>query len=66
MPSVKSNISVTIKVGENSVTIGGVLLPDGRYAIKRGRSWAEKMPRCSITKIFELSRKLAVKYARKA
>jgi hypothetical protein len=64
MPSCKSDITVTIKVGEKSFTIGGVLLPDGRYAIKRGRSWAEKMPRCSLTEIFELSRKLAVKYAK--
>ncbi|MFA6904479.1 MAG: hypothetical protein WC236_15495 [Gallionellaceae bacterium] len=42
MPSCKSDITVTVKVGDESFTIGGVLLPDGRYAIKRGRSWAVK------------------------
>jgi len=60
MPSCKSDISITIKAGEKSFSIGGVKLPDGRYAIKRGRSWSKKIPTASITEIFTEARKWAV------
>jgi hypothetical protein len=63
MPSCKSDITITIKAGEKSFTIGGVLLPDGSYAIKRGRSWSEKTPRATLTAIFTSARKWAVKHA---
>lgn len=43
---------------------GGVLLPDGRYAIKRGRSWAKKTPRASLTEIFTAARKWAAQVRR--
>jgi hypothetical protein len=65
MPSCKSDITIIIKAGEKSFAIGGVLLPDGSYAIKRGRSWAKKITRCTLTNIFEVSRKWAVENARK-
>lgn len=61
MPACKSDITITIRAGEKSFTIGGVLLPDGRYAIKRGRSWAKKTPRASLTQIFTEARKWAVR-----
>ncbi|MEK6849144.1 MAG: hypothetical protein AABY01_01090 [Nanoarchaeota archaeon] len=58
MPSCKSDITITIRAGEHFFTIGGVLLPDGSYAIKRGRSWAKKTPRASLTQIFTEARKM--------
>ncbi len=61
MPACKSDITITIKAGEKSFSIGGVRLPDGRYAIKRGRSWARKTPRASLSQIFETARKWAVR-----
>lgn len=61
MPACKSNITITVRAGEKSFTIGGVLLPDGRYAIKRGRSWAKKTPCASLTQIFTEARKWAVR-----
>jgi len=53
---------ITIKAGEKSFQIGGVLLPDGRYAIKRGRSWSRKTSSASISEIFTLARKWAVSH----
>lgn len=60
MPSCKSDITITIKAGEKTFSIGGVRLPDGRYAIKRGRSWSRKTPSASLTEIFTAARKWAV------
>ena len=61
MPAIKSDIYISIRVGEKSFAIGGVLLPDGRYKIKRGRSWSEKTPSASLSQIFETARKWAVR-----
>jgi len=61
MPAIKSDIYITIRAGEKSFSIGGVLLPDGRYTIKRGRSWAKKTPRASLSQIFTEARKWAVR-----
>jgi len=44
---------------EKTFSIGGVLLPDGRYAIKRGRSWSTKTPTATLTEIFIAARKWA-------
>ena len=33
MPSLKSDINVTVRVGDKTLSIGAVLLPNGRYAI---------------------------------
>jgi len=48
---------ITIRAGEKSFRIGGVLLPDGSYAIKRGRSWSKKTPCASLSQIFTEARK---------
>ena len=61
MPALKSDIYVTVKSGDKSFSIGGVLLPDGRYAIKRGRSWAKKITTATLSEIFTETRKWAVK-----
>jgi hypothetical protein len=60
MPSFKPDLRITVQIGEASFSIGGLLLPDGRYLIKRGRVISKKMPRASLTKIFEVARKWAV------
>lgn len=61
MPSFKPDLRVTVQMGDKSFSIGGLLLPDGRYLVKRGRLISKKMPRASLTKIFEVARKWAVK-----
>jgi hypothetical protein len=61
MPAIKSDINIIIRAGEKSFSIGGVLLPNGRYAIKRGRSWSKKKPTASLTEIFTEARKWAVR-----
>lgn len=61
MPALKSDITIIIKSGEKSFSIGGVLLPDGRYAIKRGRSWARKIKTATLSEIFAEARKWAVR-----
>ncbi len=60
MPSLKSDIYITITTGGKSFRIGGVRLPNKRYAIKRGRSWAKKMPMGTLSEIFTEARKWAV------
>jgi hypothetical protein len=61
MPSFKPDLKITVQMGEASFSIGGLLLPDGCYLVKRGRVISRKMPRASLTRIFELARKWAVK-----
>lgn len=60
MPSLKSDINVTVRVGRKTLSIGGVLLPDKRYKIKRGRSWAKKIETATLSQIFTEARKWAV------
>lgn len=61
MPSFKPDLKITVQIGEKSFSIGGLLLPDGRYLIKRGRLISKKTPRASLTEIFTTARKWAVK-----
>ena len=60
MPASKSDINISIRVGDKLFSIGGVLLPDGKYLIKRGRSYALKIPQATLTEIFIEARKWAV------
>lgn len=61
MPALKSDITITIKTGDKSFSIGGVLLPNGRYAIKRGRSWSKKIKTATLSEIFTEARKWVVR-----
>lgn len=61
MPALKCDFYMTIRVGEESFSIGGVKLPDGKFAIKRGRSWSKKIGTATLSQIFAESRKWAVK-----
>ena len=60
MPSLKSDIHITIRVREKQFSIGGVRLVGKRYAIKRGRSWSAKRPMASLSEIFAEARRWAV------
>lgn len=61
MPSFKPDLKITVQRGEKSFSIGGLLLPDGRYLIKRGRLISAKTPRASLSEIFTAARKWAVR-----
>lgn len=63
MPSLKSDIYITVKSGGKSFSIGAVKLPNGRYAIKRGRSWSTKIKSATLTDVFTQARKWAVENA---
>lgn len=61
MASPKSDIFITVSAGGESFSIGGVRLPDGKYAIKRGRSWSKRVPVATLSTVFAEARKWAVK-----
>ena len=63
MPSLKSDITIAVKVGDKSFSLNCVKLPDRTYLVKRGRSVSTKMPRATLSEIFETARKYAVKHA---
>jgi len=62
MPSMKSDVSIKIRAGNRTFTISGVKMLDGRYKIKRGRSWSEKLLYASASQIFAEARKWVVKH----
>jgi hypothetical protein len=64
MPSLKSDIYITITADGKTFRIGGVRLPNNRYAIKRGRSWAQKKPTATLSEIFSAARKWAVEQSK--
>ena len=59
MPSLKSDITIAIKVGSKSFSLNCVRLPDRSYLVKRGRSVSAKMPRATLSTIFTEARKWA-------
>lgn len=63
MPSVKSDITIAVKAGSKSFSLNCVKLPDRSYLVKRGRSVSVKMPRATLSEIFEAARKFAVRNA---
>ncbi len=64
MPAFKSDIYITITTGGKSFRIGGVRLSNKRYALKRGRSWAKKIPQATLSEIFIAARKWAVEQSK--
>ena len=62
MPSLKSDITIIIKAGAESFSIGGVRMINNKFLIKRGRSRSEKTPTATLTEIFTAARKWAVKH----
>ena len=62
MPAYKTDITIAIKIGDESFSIHGMKMIDGTFKLKRGRSWSEKMPYATLSQIFDLSRKWAVNH----
>jgi len=61
MPSFKSDIKIRIESGDRSFTLNCSRGLFGKYRIKLGRTRSEKMPLATLTEIFDLARKWAVK-----
>lgn len=61
MPALKSDITVAVKVGNKTFSLNCVKLPDRSFLVKRGRSVSVKMPRATLSEIFEAARKFAVR-----
>lgn len=61
MPALKSDLKITIEMNKRRFSLNCVRGPWGRYHIKRGRSWSRKTPDATLTEIFEMCRKWAVK-----
>lgn len=61
MPAVKSDITIAVKVGSKTFSLNCVKLPDRSFLVKRGRSVSVKMPRATLSEIFEAARKFAVR-----
>jgi len=60
MPQVKADLTISIRVGEKSFTLNCIQLPDRSFVVKRGRKVSDKMPRATLSEIFDTSRKWAV------
>ena len=60
MPQLKADLTISIRIGEKSFTLNCIRLPDQSFIIKRGRHVSEKMPRATLSQIFDASRKWAV------
>lgn len=63
MPQVKADLKITIEAGGKSFTLNCLKLPDHSFVVKRGRKVSERIPRATISEIFDVSRKWAVSHA---
>lgn len=61
----KPDLKITIEAGDKRFTIGVCRMLDGTYLVKRGRHKSEKMPYATLTEIFTVARKFAVRNATK-
>ena len=60
MPQLKADLRISIIIGEKSFTLNCIRLPDHSFIVKRGRKVSAKMPRATLSEIFDTSRKWAV------
>ena len=60
MPQLKADLKIHIEVGEKSFTLNCIRLPDHSFIVKRNRKVSTKMPRATLSEIFDTSRKWAV------
>lgn len=63
MPQVKADLKITIEAGGKSFRLNCLKLPDHSFIVKRGRKVSERIPRATISEIFDVSRKWAVSHA---
>ncbi len=62
MPQLKADLTISIRAGERSFTLNCIRLPDRSFLVKRGRNVSIKMPRATLSEIFDQSRKWAVSH----
>lgn len=63
MPQVKADLKIHIEAGGKSFTLNCLKLPDHSFIVKRNRKVSTKMPRATLSEIFDASRKWAVGHA---
>lgn len=63
MPQIKADLTISIKAGGKSFTLNCIRLPDHSFIVKNGRKVSEKMPKATLSEIFETTRKWAVHHA---
>lgn len=63
MPQLKADLKIHIEAGDKSFTLNCIRLPDHSFIVKRGRKVSSKMPRATLSEIFDQSRKWAVSHA---
>ncbi len=63
MPQLKADLRISIRAGDKSFTLNCIRLPDNQFLVKRGRSVSIKMPKATLSQIFDTSRKWAVNHA---
>jgi hypothetical protein len=61
----KPDLKITVQAGADRLTIGAVLLPDGKLHIKSGRYWSEKLPVATLSRVFAEGRKWATRKIRR-
>lgn len=62
MPQIKSDLSISIRAGEKSFTLNCIRLPDRSFIVKRGRKVSGRMPKATLSEIFDATRKWAVSH----
>jgi len=63
MPQLKSDLSISIRAGDKSFTLNCIRLHDKSFLVKNGRTVSKKLPRATLSEIFETTRKWAVNHA---
>lgn len=63
MPQLKSDLSISIRAGDKSFTLNCIRLPDKSFLVKNGRTVSKKLPKATLSEIFETTRKWAVNHA---
>lgn len=63
MPQLKADLRISIRCGEKSFTLNCIKLPDHSFLVKKGRKVSTKMPKATLSEIFDQSRKWAVSHA---
>lgn len=64
MPAISSNVRISIEANGRSFRLNASRALHGRYRLKVGRSWSTKHANTTLTEIFELGRKWAVRQER--
>lgn len=58
---IAADVKISVSVYGKSFSLNCVRLPDGKFIVKRGHDVSEKMPEATLSQIFSMARKFAVK-----